>query len=415
MQREPAHRGAWIVLGGIHLLNQTAPRRPDDVIVLVQVPPQEVGPSPAATVVVRWAELGPCPVRALTASGDSLAPDREIDGSSLFPDSIAGLDLSAMAGPTTAPSLVPVCYLAQHPDGFHAYAQIRFHPQDTCFVRTTPEPVGGGPVEALHWLLPTLDAHAAAAPRLNNHHRYFRTHFAGTELEHKFNLTPGTDIWATAMQLLKYLRNGALDGCRPEYRNELQIYFTENHLFDVTGPTDEEVGYASFIRTVDGGHVLKRKWYTEDTFARREQLSPVLDISPDGFEPYLRDTLGLHVQALPPFRRVRYDVQCESMTTGHIYGIFLDHCSLLAAPEVVLSQCELEYRRTRSLLAHDPDQVLAEMERISNWLLGYLSEHGLTTHRTYYSKRTFLRDAVTARPELALRPTSQHQAVEATR
>ncbi|MFG1877754.1 hypothetical protein ACGFIV_23160 [Sphaerisporangium sp. NPDC049003] len=114
MHRETAKREAWIVLGGIHLLNQTAPRQPDDPIVLVQVPPQEVSTSPTTTVVVHWDALGPCPVRPLTASGDALAPGREIDGSALFPDAIAGPDLMAMTGPTSAPGLVPLCYLAQH-------------------------------------------------------------------------------------------------------------------------------------------------------------------------------------------------------------------------------------------------------------------------------------------------------------
>ncbi|WP_406498319.1 hypothetical protein OG936_27830 [Streptomyces sp. NBC_00846] len=71
---------------------------------------------------------------------------------------------------------------------------------------------------------------------------------------------------------------------------------------------------------------------------------------------------------MPPFQRVRYDVQCESMRTGHVYGIFFDRCSLLTAPEVLLSQCELEYRRSRSVLDHDADEVLREMERIDDWL-----------------------------------------------
>ncbi|GAA3147018.1 hypothetical protein [Nonomuraea roseoviolacea] len=102
------------------------------------------------------------------------------------------------------------------------YAQIRFYAEDACFLRITNEPIGAGPVKALHWLEPALAAHAASALRLNNHKRYFHTHFAGTELEFKYNLTPGTDIWATAMELLKALRHGALDGCRPEYRDELQ-------------------------------------------------------------------------------------------------------------------------------------------------------------------------------------------------
>jgi hypothetical protein len=146
--------------------------------------------------------------------------------------------------------------------------------------------------------------------------------------------------------------------------------------------------------------VLKRKWFAEDTFARREQISTDIEISPDSFGEYLRSELGLQVQALPPFRRVRYDIQCESMRTGHVFGFFFDRCSLLAAPDVVLSQCEMEYRRSRSLLDHDEEAMLREMERIDRWLLSYLAARGLAKERTFYSKLSFLRDAVAARPEL---------------
>lgn len=51
-------------------------------------------------------------------------------------------------------------------------------------MRTTLEPVGHGPVEALRWLDPVLFAHAKSSMALNNHLRYFRVHFAGTELEY---------------------------------------------------------------------------------------------------------------------------------------------------------------------------------------------------------------------------------------
>ncbi|WP_405842578.1 hypothetical protein OG528_29860 [Streptomyces platensis] len=398
MSSDETTRCTWIVLGGIHLLNGTAPRRADEPIVLVRVAAQEVC-VPSTTVVIRWDTLGECDVIGLTAEGGRLGADR-IEGSGLFPDAIAGPALRALVGPSAAPGLVPLCYLAEHPGGYHVYAQIRFYPQDACFVRTTPEPVGEGPVQALRWLTPALAAHTASSMQLNNHLRYFRTHFAGTELEYKYNLDPAPDVWAVSLELLKALRTGELDGCRPEYREEFQIHYTENYLFDVTGPESER-GYASFIPTVTAGHVLKRKWFEQDAFDRREQLYSGIELSPDGFEAYLCSELGLQVTAMPPFRRVRYDVQCESMRSGHVYGIFFDHCSLLAAPEVVLSQCELEYRRSRSLLNHDENEVLWEMERIDRWLLGYLSARGLTKQRTFYSKRSFLRDAVAARPELA--------------
>ncbi|MFB7555025.1 hypothetical protein [Streptomyces brevispora] len=396
---QPSDRRAWVVLGGIHLLNRTAPRRPDEPIVLVRVPPQEKC-RPATTVIVRWDALGTCPAEALHAGGIHLGA-ASIDGGDLFPDAIAGPALRALVGTEAAPGLVPLCYLAEHPGGgYHAYAQIRFHPEDACFVRTTPEPVGHGPVGELHWLEPVLTAHTKSSMALNNHLRYFHKHFAGTELEFKYTLDPAPDIWATSMELLKALRDGKLDGCRPEYREEFQIHHTENHLFDVTGP-EPEIGYASFIPTVTAGHVLKRKWFTEDTFARREELTPGLDITPDRFETFLREDLGLQVRAMPPFQRIRYDIQCESMRTGHVYGIFLDRCALLAAHDVVLSQCELEYLRSRSILHHDTDEVLTEMQRIDSWLCEYLASHGWAAEHTFYSKRSFLRDAITLRPDLA--------------
>lgn len=382
----------WIVLGGVHLLTRTAPRRSDEPIVLVQVPPQEVS-CPSTTVVIRWNTLGPCLANAFSSDGAQLGSAR-IEGSELFHNAIAGHALSDLIGSDAAPGLVPLCYLAQDPGGgYHAYAQIRFHPEDACFVRTTPDPVGHGPVGDLHWLGPVLAAHSASSMALNNHLRYFRKHFAGTELEFKYNLDPAPNIWAASMELLKALHDGALEGFRPEYRNEFQIHHTQNHLFDVTGP-EHEVGYASFIPTVTAGFVLKRKWFTEDTFARREELTPSVNVAPDDFESYLSDELGLQVQTMPPFERVRYDIQCESMRTGHVYGIFFDRCSLLAAPEVVLSQCELEYLRSRSIFDHDPNTVLSEMERLDDWLRSHLTGRGWASERTFYSKRSFLRDVM---------------------
>ncbi|MFJ8027675.1 hypothetical protein [Streptomyces sp. NPDC096311] len=69
---------------------------------------------------------------------------------------------------------------------------------------------------------------------------------------------------------------------------------------------------------------------------------------------------------MPPFPRVRYDIQCEPLRTGHVHGTFLDRRSPVAAPELVLSQRELEYLRSRSVLGHDQDEVPHEMERIND-------------------------------------------------
>ncbi|MEU6357420.1 hypothetical protein ABZ896_50345 [Streptomyces sp. NPDC047072] len=389
--------GTWIVLGGVHLLNGSKPRTDADPVVLVRVDPLEET-RPSTTVVVRWAELGTCEADVLTAAGRPLGAITA-DGAELFEDGFAGPGLRPLVG-SAGSALVPLCYLSEHPGGgYHVYAQIRAHAEDACFVRTTPEPVGHGRVEQLHWLEPMVTAHQRHELMLGNHHLYFRNHFKGTELEYKYTLDPAPDIWEAGMEVLRALRAGELPGCRPEYREDFQIWYYDNHLFDVLAPESER-GYASFIPSTDGRNILKRKWFAEDSFARREELTHGVDLAPDGYADHLETELGLSVRALPPFRRVRYDVQCESLRTGHVYGIFFDHCRLLDDPEVVLSQCEVEYLRSRNLVAHEEGEVVAEMDRVDAWVREFLAERGWAKERSFYSKRSFLRDVVDLRPDL---------------
>lgn len=387
---------AWIVLGGIHLLNGTAPRRPDDPLVLLPVPPQE-RVRPSNTVVVRWPALGG--VEAVTLLADcTRGPNIPVKGAELFPDGALGSELAGWTGKTSA---VPLCYLScAADDGFYVYSQVRFLAEDACFVRVTQEPVGCGAAESLSWLEPALEAHAKNALFLNNHQRYYRKCFPGQELEYKFTLDPPPDIWALTVTLHQRIRRGELSGFIPEYRDEFQAWDYGNYLFEVVGP-EAELGYVSFIPTTDGKQLMKRKWYAKDAFSRREQHTYGLDLDPSQHADYVRTVLGLEARPMPPFRRVRYDVNFESVRTGHVYGVFFDHCSLQDAPEVTLSQCELEYLRTRSPLEPDGSSVLGEMAGLAHWVEGYLREHGIQGERSYYSKRTFLQEAVRRRPELA--------------
>ncbi|MEV0174407.1 hypothetical protein AB0I00_25195 [Streptomyces sp. NPDC050803] len=386
--------GAWLAVGGVHLLNGIAALREDEPVSLVAVPAQHPG-GVANTVVVRFAGLGACETVAAGTGASA-----RITGEELFPHAVAGEALAALT-PGSASALVPLAYVTGSPEaGYHVYTQVRFLAEDACFVRVTTEPVGPGPVEALGWLAPALAAHAEHALFLNNHQRYYRKCFPGQELEYKYTLDPAPDIWALTVELNRRIHAGELTGFIPEYRDEFQAWDYENHLFEVTGP-EAERGYVSFIPTTDGKQLMKRKWYAEDTFSRRESHTYGLDIEPGKYGHYIRTELGVEIRPLPPFRRVRYDVNFESVRTGHVYGIFFDHCSLYGAKDVVLSQCELEYLRTRSPLEPDEDAALAEFEVLAGWLEGYLTEHGLPAERSFYSKRTFLKDAVARRPELA--------------
>jgi hypothetical protein len=387
---------AWIAVGGIHLLNGTLPAGPDEPIVLLRVPAVELV-NPSATIVCAWAALDDCAAVAVSTGG-GVPRTARIPAKDLFPAGAAGIALRELAG--AGSSLVPLCYVSPADGGgYHVYGQVRFLAEDACFARVTPSPVGHGPVEALHWLAPYLAEHARHSTFLNNHQRYYQKCFPGQELEYKYNLEPVPDVWALTVELHQLIRRGDLAGFIPEYRDEFQAWDYANHLFEVVAPESER-GYVSFIPTTDGKQLMKRKWYAQDTFSRREQHVYGLQVAPHEYGHYIRTELGVDIRPLPPFRRVRYDVNFESMRTGHVFGIFFDHCSLYDAPDVVLSQCELEYLRTRGPLVPDETAALAELEDLAGWLEGYLARHGLPNERTFYSKRTFLKDAVARRPQL---------------
>ncbi|MGW2584228.1 hypothetical protein ACWCYZ_23365 [Streptomyces virginiae] len=405
-QAAGATRSAWLVLGGLHLLNGTAPLRAADPIVLVPLAAPLERSFPGNTVVLDWAGLGTVELRSRDLAG-TRTHTAEAEGTDLFPSMLPGAPLTAAVAAVsadgwTAGPLVPLFYVSSHGAEAHVHSQIRFLAEDAAFIRITEEPIPAADVADLSWLPEAVRLHAERFLFLNNHQRYYRKCFSGKELEYKYTLVPPVDAWTLTVELYGELRGGALPGYLMEYRDEFQAWDYLNHLFEVTGPAEEERGYASFIPTTDGKHLLKRKWYAEDAFERRESHTYGLDVVDDGgFERYITEELGVEGVRLPSFRRVRYDVNFESARTGHVYGIFFDHCSLVDAWDVTLNQCELEYLRSRTAVEPDEADILKEMAGIAQWLESFLRERGLSSERGFYSKRTFLKDAVAECPELA--------------
>lgn len=406
----PAPVQAWLVVGGLHQLNGTAPVSDGDPIVLVPLAVPAHRHWSDNTVIVRWAELGPLELHARRVDGTGPGGHARTTGADLFDRLLPGAALDGVAdalgtGRGASP-LVPLFYVTTRPtegrraQAVHLFSQIRFLAEDACFIRLTPAPLTVPDITDLVWLSTARALHAQNFLFLNNHQRYYRRCFPGRELEYKYTFDPPTaDIWTLTVRVYQRILDGALPGFVSEYRDEFQAWDYANHLFQVSDPPAER-GYVSFIPTTDGKNLVKRKWFAADAFDRRESHTYGVR-APAGFDAYLRDELGLDAVPLPPFRRVRYDVNFESTRTGHVYGIFFDTVSLLDAPEVRLQQCELEYLRSRAVVDVDPEAVLTEIAGIAGWLEAFLREHGLPDQRGYYSKLSFLLDAVSARPELA--------------
>ncbi len=397
-----APEAAWLLLGMVSLINGTLELGPDEPVILVQIAPVEAC-WPSNTIVLDWASLGQVELLACSTSRGLLASASGF-GDRLFFEMLPGPvidDLLAAAGRPTASSLVPIAYLSgrRQPGTdvwlLHAYGQIRFLDRDACFIRLTDQAIETADVASLSFLPAVLALHAGNALFLNNHQCYYRKLFGGDELEHKYTFDGAIDIWRLTLRLYRRLRSGDLPGFLMEYHDEFQAWDYVNHLFEIPAPPAEQ-GYVSFIPTTDGRHTIKRKWYRQDAFRRREEMSKGVTIK-TSFAEYVADVLRLEAVPLPPFRRVRYDVNFESVRTGHVYGIFFDQSSILTEPDRRLYQCELEYLRTRAVVPVTEGDVLEEIEQIAGWLEGFLDEEGLPTRRGVYSKLSFLQDVVASR------------------
>jgi hypothetical protein len=331
-------------------------------------------------------------VRAVAPDGTA-GPETTLPAEELFGHLRPGAALRDLTG--TPGALVPLFVIeevAGADPAVHVYSQVRFEAADALFIRTTeaPVPATSWPPAGPDVLAEAVRLHRAEALFLNNHQRYYRKCQPDDEIEVKFTLRPPADIWDLTADAYERIAGGRMPGYVPEYRDEFQQWDYPTRLYEVTSPDDER-GYVSFIPTPDGRRIVKRKWYTADAMIRRERMAPPERLP--STEDYVR-SLGVGYRKLPAARRIRYDVNFESVATGHVYGIFFDHFYVVGAEHLVLSQCEIEYLRSRTVIAPDEAAVLKELDWVVEWTRALLDEREVPYELGYYSKLSFLRDCV---------------------
>jgi hypothetical protein len=283
----------------------------------------------------------------------------------------------------------------------HLHSMIRFTIEDALFIRTNKTAIDiKSAVIGPEWyevlFKKAIKNHENNSLFLNNHQCYYRKLFNEIEVENKFLLVSNSDdIWALTVDFYHRIRNAELVGYIPEYKDEFQAWDYWNYLFEVVEP-GPEVGYISLIPTTDGKFTIKRKWYEKDTFMRREHHYKNQEIE-EPFRSYIEERFKVNTIEYPAFRRVRYDVNFESLRSGHVYGIFFDHTTINDTKKNSMSQCEVEYLRSRSLISFDEQIILEEMQEITEWVSDVLSTLNVEFEKTYYSKLTFLKDNYSGR------------------
>jgi hypothetical protein len=267
---------------------------------------------------------------------------------------------------------------------------------DLLYIRLPGMPVHGipgSPDRRTQWAADLSVRHRAHGGQLNNHSCWLRNLLPGLEAEHKFTLSPGTDIWDLAVTTHQHVRAGTIDGWICEHGNDggfTQGDYT-SHLFAITRPASER-GYIAFMPAIDGpGYFVRRKRYTRDQTLRREDLTPAPELTadPGDLPQIIRDRYGLTPAWGATYRRVRYNVMLESLRTGHVFSIMYDRCTAEHAGDLI--QAEVEYVRSRTLRASSKWQILSQLSELRTWTRDLLTRSGITYMEDQMSKLTWLR------------------------
>jgi hypothetical protein len=224
---------------------------------------------------------------------------------------------------------------------------------------------------------------------------------AGLELERKFTIAiqygdgpAPLDTWSLHRSLHREIRTRRWPGFMPEFNEEFHVWDYGSEMFEVTSPPSAN-GYIAFIPQADGKVTVKYKRFLKDCELRQEDISNNITLTADHFEHAARSISGGAVAPLPGFRRKRFDCDVESLETGNVYGIFFDICRTTSGAPALLSQCEVEYLRTRSLAPITG--VEAEFETVCGLMRSFLGRHGVSHVEGHYSKLSFTRDVAQGR------------------
>ncbi|WP_194823099.1 hypothetical protein [Micromonospora sp. S-DT3-3-22] len=389
---------ALLLIADADLLYRPRPLRPDEPITIVTVP-TPAQPQTPHTIIADFKSHHPLSVLTRTHDGSrqhaqQIPAGALLDGLRPGPAATDALYLIGERYPTRH---APLFCATGHPDGWHTYSRVHLRADAACFLRTSAAPTGD-PSDPIGWIPDAVTRHSEHAPQLNSLDCSLTKAHTGKEIETKFTLPSGTPLWPLAVDLHDRVATGALPDMAPRFRDPLEMWDFSNILFEVHGPGPQR-GYVSFLHTRPGIYQVKRKNYDADALVRHEHVDIDVTIT-EPLNRYVRDTLGLSARPMPSFRRMRYDINFESLRTGHHYGIFVDRCALHVDPTETLVQVEVEYLRSRSVLPLDEPAVFTEVENITEWVGGILTEHSLPAQHGYYSKLSFLRDAVEGKPHL---------------
>lgn len=223
----------------------------------------------------------------------------------------------------------------------------------------------------------------------------YLTYEQGTEIEQKITLLDDVSVWAVTKDLWTAVQHGSFPGFITDPGYELTRWHFVQHNFEVLGPA-HDIGHMAFQEQPDGRYQLKRKRFAEDRLRREESFRKGIEVPDKDFARFLADEYpALEFRRLPSFTRTRFDINVQSVVTGHYFGIETDEVTVGSGTGARrLRQIEIEYLETRRHEGMDAASIDTDLELLTGLVETHTAKAGIRTRRDYYSKLSFLRDCL---------------------
>ncbi|AZK97705.1 hypothetical protein B7R87_30310 [Streptomyces tsukubensis] len=293
--------------------------------------------------------------------------------------------------------LAPLLLLRTH-RGVHAHTEVllcaRVRSIGTLFARVGgfDHPAAATEAELIPSALSFADV---LKDRIRIEGNAYTTYEQGTEIEQKITLSDEVAIWSLTMGLWTSIEQGEFSEFITDPGYELTRWHFVQENFEIIGPA-EEVGHMAFQENPDGKYQLKHKRFREDSLRRTEMFRKGIDVPERDFEGFLaREYPELKFRRLPSFRRTRFDINVQSVLTGHYFGIETDEVTVETdSGRHKLRQVEIEYLETRWHEGMNAASIDTDLEKLTVLVEDHLAAVGITARRNHYSKLSFLRDCL---------------------
>lgn len=269
------------------------------------------------------------------------------------------------------------------------YKSVQFHGNQILFLNVDPGMVFEYSKDIKSQFQSCIKSVDKYRDALSNQDAYFCKYHDETEIEYKLNLNNNSDIWYLACIFYDMVKSCKFTGFVPQFLDNFNQWDFDNYLYEVLSPKESQ-GYISFIRCPDNKYVVKQKKYTQDSLERIEirTKNVVIDGS---MEDYLAINYpNINYKRMSPFNRKRFDINLESLDTGNIFSIMFDKSLPFEKRDRLLSQCEVEYLKSRTV--GNCIKVEEELKMVFEFVKRELTKLKIDHKETFYSKLSFLRD-----------------------